>query len=381
MNVLMIPTWYFETNNPLAGVFTTEQSIDMKKYCNVAIYYPFDTCMKGKYSSNIEKELLTYRSRWRKYKIPKLTNIINLIRIIREFSFIKKEFKPDIIHAHVASRAGLYSIILGKVFNIPVMITEHCPVDMMIKNRVSYYIVKFAYKRSKYIACVSNHLRDELKKIYKKINFDVIYNGIKIPDNIRVGLHKIKKSDTIHISFVANFYDKEIKGMQFLLPAIHKIIDKGHNIILHIIGGGDYQEYYIKKANELGILHNCIFYGSLSKDKTLEVVDKTHFFVSSSLKETFGCAIAEALMLGKPVVITTSGGPEDFVNERVGIIVKSGSCEELVIGIDKMIYQLDNYDKFYISDYSKSIFQIDAISRRYLTLYKELITGYEENIK
>ncbi|AGY76821.1 hypothetical protein [Clostridium autoethanogenum] len=68
MNVLMMPTWYFEENNPFAGIFTTEQSIYLKKYCNVAIYYPFDTIMDEKFSNRYEKQILTYRGKWKNQK-------------------------------------------------------------------------------------------------------------------------------------------------------------------------------------------------------------------------------------------------------------------------------------------------------------------------
>lgn len=44
MNILMIVTWYTPQNYKEleAGVFHYEQSMDLKKHCNVALYYPFD---------------------------------------------------------------------------------------------------------------------------------------------------------------------------------------------------------------------------------------------------------------------------------------------------------------------------------------------------
>lgn len=369
MNVLMMPTWYFEKNNPLAGIFTTEQSIDLKKYCDVAVYYPFDTTMDGEFSCAFEKNLLTFRSKIIKSRIPKFTTISNIIRIIRDFKRIKKEFKPDLIHAHVAGQAGFYAVILGKLFKVPVIITEHCPPDMLINNKRSYNIVKYVYKNSKRNICVSRHLSNSLNEIYPNIKFDVIYNGIKQPIIDQIDISNKIEINQINISFVASFYDKNIKGMQYLLPAIKKLIGKGYKLQLHIVGGGEFEEYYIEKSKELGIFDNCKFYGYRSKEEVLSIVNMTDFMISSSLTETFGCAIAEALMLGKPVVITDSGGPQDFVNDKVGIIVKKESTEELVRGMEAMIRDLNNYDNSSIAEYSKQEFGISFVSKKYMKIY------------
>lgn len=372
MNILMMPTWYFEANNPFAGIFTTEQSINLGKNCNVAIYYPLDTTMDRKFSSGYEKELLTYRSKLLKSKIPKISTAANAIRIIKEFRLIKREFKPDLIHAHVANPAGFYAVMLGKIFKIPVIITEHCPSNMLVNSKLNYYMANYAYKNSKYNICVSEYLRDNLKAMYSEINFDVIYNGINIAENIEMGELKETK-DKINISFVAGFYNKDIKGMQYLLPAIKKLRGKGYNIILHIVGGGKFQQHYINISKELGIFPICKFYGYLEKEKTLKIVSNTDFMVSSSLTETFGCAIAEALMLGKPVVITNSGGPESFVNDQVGVIVKKESVEELALGIEKMIKNIKKYNNNNILQYAIGKFSMPVISQRYLAIYEKLV--------
>lgn len=43
--------------------------------------------------------------------------------------------------------------------------------------------------------------------------------------------------------------------------------------------------------------------------------------VSTSITESFGISIAEAIACGKPAICTRSGGPEDFVNDSNGYLV------------------------------------------------------------
>ena len=49
MNILMMVSWYTKKGQDKleAGVFHYEQSMDLNQYCNMAIYYPFDTDMEA----------------------------------------------------------------------------------------------------------------------------------------------------------------------------------------------------------------------------------------------------------------------------------------------------------------------------------------------
>jgi len=61
------------------------------------------------------------------------------------------------------------------------------------------------------------------------------------------------------------------------------------------------------------------------------------------LKLYFGVVLIEALALGKPVISTRSGGPEDIVEEYNGLLVPVNNVEALA---DAMQYMVDNYYKF-----------------------------------
>lgn len=96
MRILFVVNWYTLTSSKtwMAGVFHREQSIALKKYCDIRLYWPLDTEIKG-LVFNDEAGLETYRSEWDKTK----SKVVWFIKTLKYFDEIISEFKPDIIHA------------------------------------------------------------------------------------------------------------------------------------------------------------------------------------------------------------------------------------------------------------------------------------------
>lgn len=373
MNILMMVSWYTPKGNDTleAGVFHNEQSIDLKKYCDVALYYPFDTQLEENETKDIEWGLLTYRSKsssWRK--------ISNMKRMMKTMKRIVEEFRPDIIHAHCGGAAGFYAIRLSKKFNIPLVVTEHTPIEIsrVDKKGIGYWFTKKAYQHSKANVCVSTDSMNKLSKIYPHCSFEVIYNGIILP-GYDANSKKYYKDGYINIGIVAILYDLEIKGLKYLLKAIELLKKQGKKVALHHIGGGEYLEHFQKLAKELDIEDVCTFYGKCDRTKLYEIVNEMDFFCSSSLMECSGVSVQEAMLLGKPVLGTNSGGVDSLVPEEAGHIVQKANAQALVDGIIYMTENLDSYDREWIRNYAHNNFEIGNISKKYIDLYSRVLSA------
>jgi UDP-N-acetylglucosamine:LPS N-acetylglucosamine transferase len=180
MNILTIPSWYSDKNNKTAGIFTKELVEDMSKHVNVAVYYPFDDTLNVNFQVSEEAGIKVYRSSMKKPVVPKTGFAYNIVRYIFQFKKILKDFKPDIIHAHVSCPAGYIASFLGKYYKIPVVITEHNPVHFLINGKTQLKRVKQAIEYAKYTVCVSHTLKNDLKKYNFNGNYKVIYNGVGI---------------------------------------------------------------------------------------------------------------------------------------------------------------------------------------------------------
>lgn len=376
MNVLMVVTWYspYDADTMTAGVFHYEQAIALKKYCNTALYFPYDTQIESGYMKNVENGLLTFRRR--KYQKNFLFNYFNMFN---DFLKIRKEFKPDIIHAHVGSQAGKISVILGKLFRIPVVITEHNPIELLDLDKPFMRIqTHFAYHNSQANICVSNDSKNRLENFFEKEKFSVIYNGIIDPQSITKESNEYAKKGYINCSIVAAFYSKEIKGYQYLLPAIKILVEKKIPILLHICGGGIYFDYYVKMAKDLGIEKNCVFYGQCDRERVYSILEQMDFSISASIFECSGVSVQEAMLLGKPLIVTRSGGANSLVTDETAIVVERESVEALVDGITTMIERYTMFDSARIRDYAYKNFEIDKVSKQYISLYKKVIKEYKK---
>ena len=147
---------------------------------------------------------------------------------------------------------------------------------------------------------------------------------------------------------------------------------EGFPVVLHICGAGDYFEHYVNLAKELDIEDCVIFYGNCSKAKVYSIVSQMDFNISASLFECSGVSVEEALLLGKPMLVTRSGGANSLVNDDVAIVVDKGSVHALVDGIKQMAKRLPDFDAAAIRAYAEENFEIDHVSRQYMALYESL---------
>lgn len=370
MKVLMIVSWYSPQNAEVfsAGVFHYEQALALQPHCDVAVYYPYDSSINSGFTKNVEKGVLTFRGR--EIGIGPLKYVKNII----DFSKICKEFKPDIIHAHVGMAAGKMATILGKIFGIPVIITEHAPIEMMnLEDSKCKRACDFAYGNSKYNICVSEDQKNKLAAIFSDQEFTLLYNGVSDPLSKEFESTKYAIDDNINCCIVAAFYDRYIKGYQYLLPAIKKLIEQGYRIKLHICGGGEHQKYYEELAKELRIEDSCIFYGQCGKEKVYTIINQMDFCVSSSIFESAGVSVQEAMLLGKPLVVTKSGGANSLTNNDSAIVVDKESVDELVTGMSKMIQSLELYDGETIRKYAYENFEIGKVTEKHMELYRKVL--------
>lgn len=131
-------------------------------------------------------------------------------------------------------------------------------------------------------------------------------------------------------------------------------------------------------AYELGIQDNCKFYGQLSKEETYKIIKSMDFAISASLTESAGVFVEESMMLGKPLVVTKSGGADSLVGKDAAIIVEKNDVTALSDGIKYMIDNFYRFDSKKITEYAVEKFDMENINNKYINVYKRIIQNKKD---
>ncbi|MDF2954390.1 MAG: Glycosyltransferase involved in cell wall bisynthesis [Candidatus Alkanophagales archaeon MCA70_species_2] len=180
MKVLFITSWYPREENPVSGIFIREHAKAVSLIDQVAVLYGYQSDkIKKLYEVSVENEenIIIFRVRYK--KIPRLmSNLLYFYSMFRTFQKIKRQFKPDIIHAHVYV-SGFLGIIFGKLYNIPAIITDHTLLVEevkttigKIKNIVKVLIARFTLNSADLLLPVSKYLCAHIKSLGIQRNCD-----------------------------------------------------------------------------------------------------------------------------------------------------------------------------------------------------------------
>jgi len=380
LKILFIAGWYPSKKKPVSGIFIKEHAKAVLLYNEIIVL-----CSEGighstkniyKIEDNIEDGIRTLRLRFQKFPIHKITYFICLWSIFQGFRKLMNEgWEPDIIHAHTFS-AGVPAVILGKIYKIPVVITEHWSgFSRHLLRKIDILIARFAMNRAKIIFPVSKNLKKAIKSYGIKNRFEVVPNVVDTKifyPSLKKDVHEIKK-----LLLVAAL--SPIKGIPYLLQALTQLKRKRQDFILDILGYGPNREEYEKLMKELGLNKVVKFYGLKSKLEIAKFMRESDFFILPSLWENLPCVLIEAMASGLPIIASNVGGIPEILNKYIGILVKPKDIDELIKAINYMLDYYQNYSSDKISQYAKERFSCESVGKVLTEFYEEIIYGKKQN--
>jgi glycosyltransferase involved in cell wall biosynthesis len=122
-----------------------------------------------------------------------------------------------------------------------------------------------------------------------------------------------------------------------------------------------------------------IFLGKLSHENVKKEMMKCNVFVLSSLTETFGVVLIEALSCGKPVISTKSGGPDDIITRDNGILITVNDDQDLSKAMREIYDNYHLYNSNKIRQDCLNKYGSNAITDQLINLYNEVLTTDSDN--
>lgn len=266
-----------------------------------------------------------------------LFSIVEIKAILAKIRIQYNPFGPMIVHSHGA-RAGLLArIIMPK--GIKNIYTEHrWDSDFKLKNPINNWLQKKLLARmnlkSDMVIAVSTSVKDFLvkEKLALENRVKIIPNGIDIG-----GTRSIKIKEKITHPIIGTIGNlKEVKGHKYLIEAMSHVVKDYPLASLEIIGEGEERTNLQKLIDRLNLSHNVSLLGY--KENPAPFMKHWNVFALSSLAETFGIVLLEAMEMGLPIVATKVGGIPDIIeNKKNGILVSPRNSKMLAQGIVDII--------------------------------------------
>jgi Glycosyltransferase len=291
-------------------------------------------------------------------------------RLARDWAF-------DLIHAHFIYPDGVVAARLSKDIGIPFLITEHASWTPWLNDYplVRRQALAAAHRASRIIA-VSRALGDNIA------SFGIPEERIAVvPNTVDGEVFSVdgprKAARQPRLLFVGII--RKVKGIDVLLRALRLLLDSGYPVELAIVGESfyssyerDYRELRALSAT-LGLNENVRFLGAMTAPQVADEMRRSSVVVLPSRRETFGVVLAESLACGTPVVATRCGGPEDIVDDDVGVLVEPGDPCALANGIRTVLSRHSNYDPARLRNHSLTRFGTEVVSHQLEMVYRNAL--------
>ena len=254
--------------------------------------------------------------------VQNLQHLVELRRAIRTAN-------PDVLLSCMPRtniRARLASLCLG----IPWVATEHAighdtPLIWRAFQRILY-----PYARK--VTSSSQGVSDQFAWLNQK-KLVKIFSLVKVNKNEGASLF-VKDAAIPRIVFLGRLVEE--KNPQLMLSAFHQLAKTNTKAELWFIGSGELEPELKSRALQLGLGPRVQFPGGLTQP--FATLAQAHVLALSSNFEGFGNVLAEAMLLGIPVVSTDSLGPREIISDGdTGLLVPVQNAEALSNGINSLI--------------------------------------------
>ena len=150
---------------------------------------------------------------------------------------------------------------------------------------------------------------------------------VRNPFNVRYDAAPPWPSDTadgLSLAFVGRL-DIISKGLDLVLQALHRERWRGRNVRVSFIGEGPHERGLRRMAKEFG-LSNVEFLGP--RDNVEEIWGRHHALILASRFEGMPLVLVEAMLCGRPGVVTDVGGNRELVRDGVnGFLAKAATVD------------------------------------------------------
>lgn len=348
MNILHIANHVKQSGNGIVNVMIDLACEQAKLGHKVAV-----ASEGGQYAELLQKNNIQH------YKLDQTRKPAQMMQAFFNFRKLVRQFKPDIIHAHMMTGALLSYISRG--FHKYKIVTHvhnefQKSADLM---KVGDSVI--AVSQAVATAMLNRGIQEQ--KLHIVLNGTVGSSRKETPKDILL--------DGLSIVTVAGLYER--KGINDLLEAFEIVSAEYPDANLYLLGDGPDRSKFELKANQSKGRNNIHFLGYQSNPHNY--MRAADIFVLPSHKESFGLVLIEAREAGCAIVATNVDGiPEALDFGESGLLVPPKSPAKLAEAMITMIQDSELRDQFRNRameglDY----YSVERVAKDTLKIYERLL--------
>jgi glycosyltransferase involved in cell wall biosynthesis len=219
------------------------------------------------------------------------------------------------------------------------------------------YIVEPLYLRllnDRKVITISNSTKTDLLQYgFKADNIQIISEGIEIEpvDNIDT-IAKYPNPTILSLGSI-----RAMKRTKDILQAYNLAKQSIPNLQLIIAGDSNdpYGQEFLQEIQKSEYKKDIQYLGKVSKQKKVELMQKSHIILVTSVKEGWGLIVTEANSQGTPAIVYNVDGLRDSViDNKTGLICSTNTPQTLADNIAKLFSDQTLYDKLRQESYKFS---------------------------
>ena len=349
--VLWLVSWYPGKTDPFNGDFIERHAIAVAAFTPIIVLFVVKDNSLKKGDFKTEKEIIGNLTVYRGYYGPSRFPLTEIIySSFRYFSLQKKVFAqikkerglPDLVHVHIAFKAGIFARYIKSKYRIPYIITEHWTGYYKKSPNSIYKAGLFPKQLTKWIIKGGSLLLPVAHRLGETINELTPVKYKVIPNVVDTDLFFYKPSELQKPRFVHPSTMTYVKNPEGILRAAIELHQEGYEFDLLMVGG--VSDSLLALAKKSGGLDQYLFFKKeIPYTQVATEMQNSSALVLFSRFENLPCVILEALCCGLPVISTDVGGIKEVVNESNGILIESEDEDALK---NALKYVIDNYHLF-----------------------------------
>lgn len=241
------------------------------------------------------------------------------------FVLKKEKFVPDVITGHWASPQMEIISELKLIY--------HCRTAVVLHG--TGYVESSKFNAKKYLENIdvlgarSLSQARQIKEILQLDKLPFVCNS-GVPDeylkNYRLNTEKYRNIETWKITYAGRLV--AYKNIDATIKALSEI--KNVNWEFNIVGEGASRAELEELAQQLNCTDKIHFWGRVSREKVMQILEDTHIFVMISTNEVFGLVYLEAMAASCLTIASKNGGVDGIIKcEKNGFLCEEGNNKEL----------------------------------------------------